>query len=972
MAIVFDENTELLQPRSNQPFSIHLPDSAWVVRAGNLDLFISRTAGAQLGARHHILRVEQGRALFGMRPIEPDGVSIVATATPGTKLWFLSQSNLRLLGRQSNPPVDFDPLTLLEEWISILSVAAALTSPPKSFTELRPGSIVELGDDAKPVMPATGIVWIKHLQGSSHFLGKQEIGPIRGPSYFPVSARGWLEPEPKSTMAVARSQDWEQADPEWESLQSFHSKVLECLILNQRFQEDKDRKRLLRLIDSGSAITRAALRSLASPLRKDGSLPSRINEDLADPVLRACEAAGKAIGVEIIEPPEMRTSLKPKDPVASIAKASSLRYRRVVLRGKWWVEATGPMIAFRDSDSRPMALLPRLRENGYELYDPVEQTSVPVTASAALTLNGFAYVLYRPFPSRELSLIDLVIFGIRGLRRELTTIVVMGIAGGLLSMILPIATGIIFQTLIPGGQRTQLLEISGFLVFTALATSMFALTRGQATLRLEGKLGSSLQAAVWDRLLRLPAPFFRHYTSGDLADRSLGVEYILETLTISSLTSIFSAVFSMFSFLLLFYYSARLAMIATGLILVAVAVSAVAVRFQVQFQRRIFQIRGRISGMVLEFVENIGKLRVSASEPRAFATWAREFSGQKQLAMSARGVSNGLAVFNATFPVISLAVIFVCAARLMEGESAAHALTAGMFLAFLAAFTQFQSAALSLTSTLQSVLGIVPLFERAAPIFETLPEVNVADAHPGELTGSIEVNHINFRYRPDTPLVLRDFSLTLTSGEFVAVVGPSGSGKSTLLRLLIGFEKPESGAIYYDGQDLAGLDIQAIRQQLGVVIQGARVASGTILTNIIGAAPLTLDEAWAAAGRAGLDRDIREMPMGMHTVVSEGGGNLSGGQRQRLLIARAMVKKPRIFMFDEATSALDNQTQAIVSRSLEAIQATRIVIAHRLSTVALADRIVVVDRGVLVQMGTYDELVNQEGLFRELAKRQLT
>ena len=253
-----------------------------------------------------------------------------------------------------------------------------------------------------------------------------------------------------------------------------------------------------------------------------------------------------------------------------------------------------------------------------------------------------------------------------------------------------------------------------------------------------------------------------------------------------------------------------------------------------------------------------------------------------------------------------------------------------------------------------------------------MPEVNDANKHPGDLTGAIEVNHLTFRYRADTPLILRDFSLAVKPGEFVAFVGPSGSGKSTLLRLLLGFEKPESGTIYYDGQDLAGVDIQAVRQQLGVVIQNARLASGTIFQAIVGSSPLTLDDAWEAAARARLDADIREMPMGMHTIVSEGGGNLSGGQRQRLLIARAMVKKPRIFLFDEATSALDNQTQAIVSRSLDAIQATRIVIAHRLSTIANADRIVVIEKGAVVQTGNYKELADQEGLFRELAKRQLT
>jgi len=368
--------------------------------------------------------------------------------------------------------------------------------------------------------------------------------------------------------------------------------------------------------------------------------------------------------------------------------------------------------------------------------------------------------------------------------------------------------------------------------------------------------------------------------------------------------------------------------------------------------------------------DNIAKLHVSGAEPRAFAVWAREFATQKELSIRAQNVTNYLTVFNSAFPVISLVAIFSYATHLM-GHPLLDVLTTGTFLAFLAAFVQFQSAALQFNSTVESVLGIVPIYERVAPIFEAVPEVDEARKHPGELSGALEISHLSFRYHQDAPLVLRDLSLVVKPGEFVAIVGPSGSGKSTLLRLLLGFEKSDSGAIYYDGGDLAGLDIQAVRQQIGVVIQNARLGAGSIFENIVGSAPLTLDDAWQAAQWAGLDEDIHKMPMGMHTFISEGGRNLSGVQRQRLHIARALVKKPRLFFFDEATSALDNQTQLVVSRSLDALRATRVVIAHRLSTIVNAERILVIHKGTVVQSGCYEELINREGLFRELAKRQL-
>jgi NHLM bacteriocin system ABC transporter ATP-binding protein len=961
----------LLDPRPNHAFSIHLPDVIWFVQSGKLDLFMVRTAKDGLaGARHHVLRVEQGQAIFGMCPIEGNEHALVASATPGTQLLCVSQSYLRELSRSLDPQLGADAFALLEDWIALLGVVVSAAPPPKVFIELTAGAVLEVMNEAKPVIPVNGIVWVEHLEGASCFLNRTEIDVIADRGYFPVSGHGWLQPSPQSRILSIDSREWDRIDPNWQSLQAFHHTVLQCLLRSRVIETSKEQEALWSRAKFEAATIRSALWTLASPLRDDES-PDRSDEAVSsDPTLRACEAVGKRLGVRIVAPPEMRSGIRLKDPVASIARASTLRHRIVALKGNWWVNANDPLVAFRDSDNRPLALLPTSR-TGYEFYDPVEQTTTPIDASIALTLNGFAYSFYRPLPNRKLSIWDLLAFGLHDLKHEIATIALMGVCAGLLAMVSPIATGMIFNTIIPSAQRTQLLQVSGFLVTSAFALSMFALTRGFATLRLEGKLGASLQAALWDRLLRLPVRFFRLYTSGDLAQRSLGIEYLLRMLTGSILSSILSGIFSVFSFFLLFYYSWRLALVASGLLLVASAASAISIRFQVRYQRQIVRLGGRISGILLQLIDNIGKLRVSGTEPRAFAVWAHEFSAQKKLSIRAQRISNRLAIFHSAFPIISLAVIFGYAAHLM-GQPLLNTLTTGTFLAFMAAFIQFQSAALQLNTAVESVLGIVPIYERVTPILESLPEVDDAKKHPGELVGAIEINHLNFRYHPDGPLVLRDFSLLANPGQFVAIVGPSGSGKSTLLRLLLGFERPDSGAVYYDGQDLAGLDIQAVRRQIGVVIQNARLVSGSIFENIVGSAPLTFDDAWEVARLAGLEQDIREMPMGMHTLVAEGGANLSGGQRQRLHIARAIVKKPRIFLLDEATSSLDNQTQSVVSRSLDALQATRVVIAHRLSTIINANRILVVDKGVLVQNGSYDELMNEAGLFRELAKRQLT
>jgi ABC-type bacteriocin/lantibiotic exporter with double-glycine peptidase domain len=335
--------------------------------------------------------------------------------------------------------------------------------------------------------------------------------------------------------------------------------------------------------------------------------------------------------------------------------------------------------------------------------------------------------------------------------------------------------------------------------------------------------------------------------------------------------------------------------------------------------------------------------------------------------VQSRRIGNVMSAFHAGFPVASNILIFAMALPLL-GHGAFRT---GDFLAFIAAFASCVAGMLALSGALLTTLSVVPLYEQARPILQAEPEQSAGRSEPGALTGELEVQRLSFRYHAEGPLVLRDVSFQAKPGEFVAFVGPSGSGKSTILRLLLGFELPHAGAVYYDGQDLQGLDVSAVRRQIGVVLQSGRLMPGDILTNIIGSAPLTIEDAWEAARMAGLDEDVKAMPMGMHTLVNEGGSTLSGGQRQRLMIARAIVHRPRLLYFDEATSALDNRTQAIVSASLERLQATRIVIAHRLSTIHNADRIYAIQGGRIADGGTYTELMSRPGLFQDLARRQL-
>jgi len=960
--IRLEEQAEIAALPSGIPFSLQDPEAIWIVLEGKLDLYLVEVRDGAPGARHHFIRVEAGDPVMGFdRPLDA-AFAVIANPAVGSKVLRLQLKQL-----QQAPPESVIPI--IDKWVENLGAAAADKSAPKNFYPLSPDKDISIEDKPAALLPLMGIVWVRHREGNSYLQGDDQAPAIEGGRFFPVSRLAWLLCTAHAHVGCLNTRDWLEADPQWLGLRYFQEQVLAYLVAQRRRTERKEQARLRLVAEADANVFESALYKLAEPFQGEEKTLLEGEAAAFDPLLHVCRLVGSAGGVHIPLVPRALEFTKQRDPVSAIAQAARLRTRQVMLKGRWWKLESGPMVGFFGQDKRPVALLPGRR--GYQLYDPRARERKLVDEELAAKLHGFAYVFYRPFPPKALTLRDIVSFGLKDCGADGATILFMGIAAGLLGMVTPVFTGIIFDSVIPGAQRATLAELSVFLVISALATALFTLTRGLATLRLETKMEASIQAAVWDRLLALPVPFFRSFTSGDLARRSLGISQIREVLTGSALSSILTGTFSIASCALMFYYSWRLALIAIALVFCSFLIFTFCGWLQVGILRDVSQLGGRISGITLQFINGIAKFRVAGTESRAFAVWAREFAKQRVLSTRARKVSNLVAIFNSAFPVVASAIIFYCSSSLMK-TSDVPILTTGEFLAFLAAFVQFSTGALELSSALISVLNVIPLYERAKPILASLPEVIPTQTAPPELTGSIDIHHVSFRYREEGPLALRDLSLSISAGQFAAFVGPSGSGKSTLFRLLLGFESPRSGAIYFDGQDMSDLDVQGVRRQIGVVLQNARLMTGSIFRNIVGDGILTIDDAWEAARLAGLEDDLKNMPMGMHTVVSEGGGGLSGGQRQRLLIARAIVHKPRIILFDEATSALDNRTQAIVSQSLKALNATRLVIAHRLSTVMRADRIYVLDRGSVVESGSYDELMAQGGLFTQMAKRQLS
>lgn len=897
---------------TGKPVWLNGSDHHWLVVGGNVDVFLTHMLDGQpTGALHPLFRAEADSLLLGVPQLSREGWGMVAVGLSGSRL--LKVRRERLQGDVQAHSGDLGPAAkCLERWIDQL-VAQSPMLVPNTETCL-------------------------------------------------VSREGWLSSIADDDWHAVSSGDYLRWDRTWASLDDLHAKLLTQIAFRIQATQANEQQRWARQQSVDAKNFQNALYRLSAILGGDRDSPGFVAETCS-PLLAACQLIGRASGITFVQPSTVSSS----DALGEIIEATRVRKRQVVLNGDWWNLDHGHMLARLVDGDHPVALLHT--SGGYVLSNPLEGTQIPVDQATAAKVGPIAYVFYRPFASNTVGLLDLVRLGSHGNLQDYIMAVLIGLAVGLLGVVTPMATGLLFDTVIPSSDKSQWLQLTIALLAGTLATAMFELTRGYAMLRVEGRMDSAIQAAVWDRLLRLPTSFFRDYSAGDLALRANGINTIRQALSGNTVHTLMALAFSFFNLGLLFYYNVKLALLAVALVTMAVLFTTTASVIRLHHERKLQEIEGRISGVLFQLLGGISKLRTTGSEGRAFFNWAMLFAGQQEYLFKATMVRNAIGVFNSVYSSIANMCIFAAIAFFLSNEAS---FSTGAFLAFNAAFGGFLGAMLGASGAFTAVLDIIPVYERSKPILLAFPETSGDKSHPGVLSGDIELSHLCFSYSADGPPILRDLSLHIKAGEFVAVVGASGSGKSTLLRLLLGFESPSTGSIYYDRQDMAGLDLGALRRQLGVVLQNGQLMSGDIYSNIVGSATsLGLDDAWTAARQAGIADDIQAMPMGMHTVVSDGGGTLSGGQRQRLLIARAIVSRPRILFFDEATSALDNRTQATVSDSLENLSATRVVIAHRLSTIINADRIFVLDRGQLVQTGTYDELVNCDGLFADLVHRQM-
>lgn len=935
--------------------------SAWRVDSGAVDVFFVHANNGVVNAPYkHVLRATAGQMIFGVDPLDlgDDGQ---------LELWARGLPNFTLrpttVGELIARDAETDVAAEVDHWVTSItdSVTRDIMPVPRADAFVSRGRVPPL-QAGKVVSARGGVVWLSGL-GAASYLGLVDAVDNES-DWLPLTLQGWLTVSgPQEGLVATSSRELHDAGLLERALSKFHRRLLDAERVN----------RLLAVVDEANLqMDRSTLRreheeKARTELRR---LFDQTSSDAALPALHeALQVVGDYEGIEF-QFPDADPDDGGGDPVVEIAFSSRVRTRAVRLEShrRWWFGDNSALLGFHNENGSPIALLPG-RLGRYKLHDPTTRKTTTVSRNMAGKLHKYAWMFIRPLPDRPVKVKDAFKLFANKIGIESIRYAVSGLAAGLISFAPAAMIALVVDWLVPARSDAFLWLAMATLTLLAVAGVLVQLMQSTTLLHVEGRGAARLTAAIWDRLLRLKRDDLRGFKAGEISQRAFAVQALRE-----SLSGVVSGTLSSILFLLpilglLFLYDPTLATTSLALgVLGLIVVASFGFR-QVAWQRRYQDAQQTLAGNMFQFVNGIEKLRATGAESSVFAFWVRGYLDKKQAEIKVERLNALATAVTGSLPMFAAACLFAVVLLRSGGP-----IEVGAFLAVFAASMTFFSAITRLGGSVGVVASLIPAYQQLKPLFDpsitTRTSANVDPIRP--IQGEVRLDHVTFSYEEDGPPVLRDVSLHVRSGEFVAIVGESGSGKSSLLRLILGLEKPSTGAVYFDDRNLLYLDDQALRRQIGVVMQNGSLQPGTILQNIVGInSEASVEDAWSAARKASLADDIGAMEMGMYTPVGEHSGLFSGGQVQRILIAAALVRNPSVILLDEATNWLDNKSQAEVMRSIAEIAATRIVVAHRLSTIRNADRIYVLSRGQVVQTGTFEELAATPGMFHDLIARQM-
>jgi len=958
------QSLERLSLAAQRALTLNQENTAWYIESGRLAIAVSHSRAEEaVGWRHRLFSVGEGALVLPLepRPEDPTLTLVGIAEAPVHAIRIpLDQVTDQLRDHGISPSGALDPwvrgFSALIGSLSGVDRSTGMSEriPPEGQVSVALGTRLDLSKDTT--------VLLKAVSGTIGLAGLPDVLLDPESGVMPIASGVIIE-------AITEHCGFEVhpvSELEYTGLTSFKRLVRAYLEHYEQYLDHQDQTHQ-------SLADEMDRRGLEQALGEVGQLLSDIRvpaRQRRTELLTAMTLIGEQLGVKLREPARVGEEANLDLELQAIVDLSDLRMRNVLLNDGWWKSDCGPLLGFLGEERKPAALI-RDSAGTYRIVDPESLADQVVNEQTADMLCVDAKTFSAPIPDNISRLSQIPLWAVREVLPDIGFVVGLSALITVIGMLVPQMTAVLVDTAIPDANRSLVVELALALFAAAFGVTLLSVAQGIVSIRFSVSSNVKAQLAIFCHVVSLRVPFFQKFSSGDLLDRIMAVSEVSEEFNSTTIRTLLTGLTTSLNLGLLFYYNAKLALIALLLGLMVLGVTVIGTISIHKHYRLLMKLAGEFSGFVFEIANAVGKIRIAGAQRRVFTLWMRRYTQQVSLMLKAQRTEDYIDTLNYSVPLMGSVLIYAAGAQLFaQGGLSGDGLTLGIFLAFNTAMATFLIGLTSMSNTVMELLDMFAKFKRIKPLIEAEKESSEGSVDPGALEGGIRLSGIQFRYQQDGPMILTDIDLEFEPGKFFALVGPSGCGKSTIFRLLLGFERPEVGQIMFDSHDLDSLSINSVRRQIGTVLQTAKINAGSILENISGNNQLAIEDIWAAVRDAGLEEDIEQMPMGLHTVISEGGGNISGGQRQRLLIARALVKDPRILLLDEATSALDNRTQAIVTDSLNRRKVTRIAIAHRLSTIHDADKIIVMKRGRVDQVGTFEQLAQTPGLFASMMARQ--
>lgn len=916
----------------------------------------------------HFLRTIKTQNLLLSFPYLHSLIKIIARPTIETTLFYLPVEDLI---HEINKENEKFFLSDVEVWFNGFAKEIAFFPLPEQIKEFSQGEIILEKEEPFVVRDSLSpetkfqLFWLQLKEGKIVPLGIEELSLSPDAHLlYPVIRDLWFKTLSLSVIEAFILPSFEKK--QWKGWVLFFQHLIKMLEIQNEQSKNKEKELLLQKKLIGTRNMQLAESQLQTALDKEVTEFAQEGRNLLSDT---CQFIGNKLNLKFDLSSEINPALSSKEQVETLCFDSHVYHRMIFLSPYWWKINIGPLLGFSKESKKPVALIPE--HNRYSIVDLEQSSSKEVNSETVEGLSTDAFEFYRAFPLKpELTGRDLIAFGSFQKWGIFIGIFFLSLTAALLNLFFPFFNAALFDIAIPNDDRSLLLQIVIGMLMITVGNEMFILSREYLIVKLEGFLDREFESAIWQRILDLPLRFFRRFQIGDLLLRVFSVNTIRRKISEQGLRVTLNSVFSIMYLIPMFYYSIGLSFAGIGIVLVGILFSFWAIIKNLNYNRQMLDLKGKMNDQVLQLLSGISKIHIYGAENIIFVFWEKVFYLIKRLEWKMQKVNNITELVNFVISNLGTLVIYVAALILILNTEHLTALTMGHFLAFLAAFGPFSYAVGDLSNTFLESIELVPLWRKSQVLFRTPIEMDTTKSLTFKVKGHIHLDHVSFRYDKNSPYIFNNISMEIQEGEFVGIVGHSGCGKSTLVRLLVGFEAPESGAIYFDNVDSETLDLRKLRKQIGIVLQTSALIDGTIRENVAAGGYYSDEQIRHALRLAGFEEELKRLPMDINTLLMDKGNTLSGGQRQRLLIARALIGQPKILIFDEATNALDNTTQELIAQTLDKLNATRIIIAHRLSRIRKADKIYVLQEGKIQDSGTFEELAQRKGIFADLLEKQ--